>query len=210
MSEISEICRSYRSPLVRAYAAIRFQILRQRFLEEIGQYLPRQGRILDVGCGFGLFSLFFARESGRDLRGFDLDRNRIEAAKTSAARLKILNAHFEYGDARSVTLEESFDAAFMLDIIHHIPPQNARTLLEHISSRLTTQGVLIVKDVAARPAYKRWFTFALDKFMDYKTPVHYWEVDDLRFELLKHFKTVHVHAMIDYLPYPHVIYICRK
>jgi hypothetical protein len=121
-----------------------------------------------------------------------------------------LNAHFEYGDAIAMRLEKSFDAAFMLDIVHHIPPHSARTLLENIASRLTADGVLIVKDVAARPTYKRWFTYVLDKVMDYKAPVHYWEVDDLRAELLRHFRTVHVHSMVDYLPYPHVIYICHK
>ena len=35
----------------------------QPFLDEIGQYLPRGGRILDFGCGFGLFSLYFALRS---------------------------------------------------------------------------------------------------------------------------------------------------
>jgi len=210
MSAISDICGSYQNPLIRAYAVIRFQILRQRFLDEIGQYLLTEGTILDVGCGFGLFSLYFAQETGRDLYGFDLNKSRIATANASAARLHIPNAHFEYGDARSIKLDQRFDAAFMLDIIHHIPPQNARDLLEQISNRLNESGVLIVKDVAARPAYKRWFTFVLDKVMDYKTPVHYWEVEELRSELLRHFKTVYVHAMIDYLPYPHVLYVCRK
>ena len=57
---IPSIIRAYDDPVVRAYCWGRFWILRQRFLDEIGQYLPAQGRVLDLGCGFGLFSLYYA------------------------------------------------------------------------------------------------------------------------------------------------------
>jgi hypothetical protein len=51
------IIDAYDDRIVRAYCRVRFSILRDRFLFEIGQYLPRTGRVLDVGCGFGLFAL---------------------------------------------------------------------------------------------------------------------------------------------------------
>src|SRR5216684_3660313 len=54
---IRSVIRAYDDPIVRAYCWGRFWILRQRFLDEIGQYLPARGRVLDLGCGFGLFSL---------------------------------------------------------------------------------------------------------------------------------------------------------
>ena len=57
---IRSIVRAYDDPVVRAYCWARFLVLRQRFLEEIGQYLPPSGPVLDIGCGFGLFSLYYA------------------------------------------------------------------------------------------------------------------------------------------------------
>ena len=57
---IRSVIAAYRDPIVRAYCWGRFWILRQRFLDEIGQYLPARGRVLDLGCGFGLFSLYYA------------------------------------------------------------------------------------------------------------------------------------------------------
>src|SRR5438034_11398961 len=83
---VRKIIRAYDDPVVRAYCWIRFGILRQRFLDEIGQYLPDSGAILDVGCGFGLFSLYYAA-IGRDrvVRGIDLDRRRIAMARRAAA-----------------------------------------------------------------------------------------------------------------------------
>ena len=58
---IARVIAAYDDPIIRAYAWGRFLILRQRFLDEIGQYLPDEGRILDIGCGFGLFSLYYAQ-----------------------------------------------------------------------------------------------------------------------------------------------------
>src|SRR5262249_4230273 len=98
MSTIRAICDSYPSLLIRTYATIRFHILRQRFLNEIGQYLPKSGDILDVGCGFGLFSLYFAHEPGRKMVGFDLNPRRIKLAESSAKRLNLPNAAFSCGD----------------------------------------------------------------------------------------------------------------
>ena len=57
---IRSVIRAYDDPIVRAYCWGRFWILRQRFLDEIGQYLPARDRVLDLGCGFGLFSLYYA------------------------------------------------------------------------------------------------------------------------------------------------------
>lgn len=46
--------------------------------------------------------------------------------------------------------------------------------------------------------------------MDPSTPVNYWSQESLS-ELIRGvgFRVYH-HAMIDILPYPHVIYICEK
>ena len=70
-------------------------ILRQTFLQEIGQYLPREGRVLDLGCGFGLFSLYFAIDAPeRQMIGVDLDANRIESARECARRLDVANVDY--------------------------------------------------------------------------------------------------------------------
>lgn len=208
---VRDIVRSYDSPVVRTYAAIRFQILRQRFLDEIGQYLPEQGRILDVGCGFGLFALYFAGQSaGRDVQGFDYNARRIAMAARSAERIGLVNCRFTVADAAVAAIDQPFDAVYMLDILHHIPVPAVAPLISRITRSLAPGGRLIVKDVADRPVHKRWFTWALDKAMDYRTPVSYWSIDDMRRMLAGQGYVVHVHQMVDYLPYPHVIYLCTR
>lgn len=210
---IREIIDSYDSVVIRAYALCRFAILRQNFLEEIGQYLPQRGRVLDLGCGFGLFSLFFAA-AGREraLVGVDLDARRIAAAKASALRLGLENTRYECADALDWEHEgEPFDAIYMLDMIHHAPVERVRGFLERQVARLAPGGVLVIKEVSDRPAFKRWFTWLLDRLMvGWREPIRYWPEEELT-ELLRSLG-LHVvrHRMKDVLPYPHVLYVARR
>ena len=207
---IKRTIRAYDDWITRAYCWGRFGILRQRFLDEIGQYLPERGTVLDIGCGIGLFSLYYAQVFPQlHLRGLDLNPKRVEMASRAARALGLENAEYGLGDARGFVGGESYDAVYMLDVIHHIPADRVQPLLEGICKCLPRGGRLLVKDVDAKPAYKRLFTHVLDLAMDPTTPVHYWPSDELRALLTKCGFRVYRHAMVDYLPYPHVMYACE-
>lgn len=207
---LEPIIDSYASLIVRLYVRGRFHILRTRFLNEIGQYMPANGRVLDVGCGFGLFALYFAKlRPGMSIEGFDYNERRIHDANDAASKLGIENARFRCGDATKVSVNGSYDAVYMLDIVHHVPRDAVPPLISAIRRHLKPGGRLLIKDVADKPAYKRWFTWALDKAMDPKTPVSYWDPADLKALLETHGFTVYTHAMVDYMPYPHVLYVCQ-
>lgn len=210
-NNIPRIIAAYDNAIIRLYVRIRFHILRQRFLLEIGQYLPMQGRILDVGCGFGLFSLFYALlRPNAVIDGIDLNPRRIVHAQTVAKRLGASNAHYQTGNATKLLLSNPYDAVYMLDIVHHIPPSAVEPLLKTIHMALAQDGVLLIKDIDYYPTHKRWFTWWLDKLMDRKTPVHYWKSEVLMTLLHDIGYHVFIHQMVDYLPYPHILYICRK
>jgi 2-polyprenyl-3-methyl-5-hydroxy-6-metoxy-1,4-benzoquinol methylase len=207
---IRKIIAAYDAPVVRAYCWVRFGILRQRFLDEIGQYLPAAGPVLDIGCGFGLFSLYYAATGpARIVHGLDRDRRRIALARRAAARLGLENVTYEEGDARDFKGGGEVAAAYMLDIIHHIPPVTVRPLLVELRRALAPGALLLVKDVDTRPAPKRWFTWALDKAMAPRAPVHYWSAGDLGALLEATGFRVRRHVMVDILPYPHILYICE-
>ena len=208
---VRSVIRAYEDRIVRGYCWGRFWILRQRFLDEIGQYLPEHGRVLDLGCGFGLFSLYFACVyPGLRLDGLDRNPRRIAMARAAARTLGLGNVHYEVGDVMDFKGGDRFDAAYMLDIVHHIPEEAVRPLLEQVAKILSPGGRLLIKDVDRRPFYKRWFTHALDKVMDPRSPVRYWDPDDLAALLQEVGFTVHRHLMVDILPYPHILYVCER
>ncbi len=207
---VRSVIRAYDDPVVRAYCWVRFAILRQRFLDEIGQYLPAVGPVLDIGCGFGLFSLYYATiEPRRFVRGLDLDGRRIAMARRAAARLGLDNVAYEEGDARDFKADGEIVAAYMLDIVHHVPVAAVRPLFDRLRRCLSPGGMLLVKDVDRYPCAKRWFTWALDKLMAPATPVHYWSADALQAALTDSGFRVRRHVMVDVLPYPHVLYVCE-
>ena len=208
---IRRIIRAYDDPVVRAYCWVRFGILRQRFLDEIGQYLPMSGPVLDIGCGFGLFSLYYAATApARFVHGLDVDARRIAMARRAAQHLGIGNVGYEHADARDFKGNGEIGAAYMLDIVHHVPPAAVAPLLRRLHQCLLPGGVLLVKDVDTRPAPKRWFTWALDRAMAPRTPVRYWSTEELTAALQATGFRVRRHLMVDLLPYPHVLYICEK
>lgn len=209
-SVIASIVASYDDSIIRLYSMIRFLILRQPFLEEIGQYLPREGRVLDLGCGFGLFSLYFAmKEPGRQMTGVELNSRRVDCARGSARTLGLTNARYEVNDVLDWKGTGSFDAIYLLDLIHHLPQAEVKPFMAKVRALLRPGGTLLVKDVSDRPFYKRWFTLWLDRLMvGMNEPIRYWPPQELS-ELLNTLGfDVKRHAMKDFLPYPHVLYVC--
>jgi 2-polyprenyl-3-methyl-5-hydroxy-6-metoxy-1,4-benzoquinol methylase len=208
---IRSIVRAYDDPIVRAYCWGRFAILRQRFLDEIGQYLPASGSVLDIGCGFGLFSLYYASTGpGRLVRGIDLNPRRIGMARRAATRLGLENVVYEELDARHFKGDSPVSAAYMLDIVHHLPDDAVPSLLRELHRAIAPGGLLMVKDVDTRPAPKRWFTWTLDKLMNPRAPVRYWSSEELTDALGNVGFTVRHHLMVDVLPYPHILYVCTR
>ncbi len=208
---VRSIVAAYDDPVVRAYCRVRFGILRQRFLDEIGQYLPDEGPVLDIGCGFGLFSLYYAATGPRRfVRGLDVNPRRIALARRAAAKLGLDNVAYEEADARDFKGDGEVAAAYMLDIVHHVPPSAVPALLAALHRCLPVGGVLVLKDVDTRPAPKRWFTWILDKLMAPTTPVHYWSAEGLTSALHTTGFRVRRHLMVDLLPYAHVLYVCER
>ena len=207
---ITRVVEAYDDWVIRTYSRARFLILRQRFLDEIGQYLPRAGDVLDLGCGFGLFSLYYAQvHPGLRLHGVDLDVRRIGIAREAARRLGLENVDYAVGDVRDFRARGAYAGAYMLDIVHHVEPEAVRPLFRELRASLAPGGCLVLKDVDTRPAYKRWFTHALDLVVSPGSPPHYWPAETLHAALEEAGFQVFRHAMVDFLPYPHVLYVCR-
>ncbi|MCP3961802.1 MAG: class I SAM-dependent methyltransferase [bacterium] len=207
---IRRIVASYDDLVTRLYSTVRFTILRQPFLEEIGQYLPARGRVLDLGCGFGLFSLYYAaRAGGRRITGIDLNAARIERARESAGKLGLSNVEYVVADVLEWRPAEPFNAIYLLDVVHHLPAAEVPEFLERLRSYLTPGGVLVLKDVADRPRLKMLFTLLLDRLMVGFEPIRYWPPEELIALLARLGFRVYRHRMTDFLPYPHILYVAR-
>jgi 2-polyprenyl-3-methyl-5-hydroxy-6-metoxy-1,4-benzoquinol methylase len=115
--------------------------------------LPRTGRILEVGCGHGLFSTYVAqRVPGVEVHGVDIDADKIAVATRSTASGRLSFAVAESG----VLPAGPWDAVVLVDVLYLLDEAGQRALLESCSAVLAPGGVLVVKDMSTRPRWKAW------------------------------------------------------
>ncbi len=108
----------------------------QRRLENMYLDDLRPGRLLDVGCGDGIF-LARMRKCGWDVEGVDVDAKAIEHGKAKYG----LRLHC--GDLASVRLpDSSFDAVTLSHVVEHIP--DPTELLKEVRRILKPGGRLVL------------------------------------------------------------------
>ena len=193
-------------PVERAYAQVRFKIMRPKLLAMMDLLLPVEGRLLDVGCGFGLFASYFGQmHRGRQIVGIDPDERRVQIARDVAGRLGLSN-RFLVGDVRDAQVEGRFAAAYVLDVMHHIPADEQVAVLERLRELLKPGGLLLLKDITTVPAFGLRFTELLDRVMvGWKAPLAYRHHSEWAKILSGLGFAVRAERVPDILPYPHVI-----
>lgn len=125
---------------------------------EIAEAVPAAGRILEIGCGHGLFALHLALTGpDRTVVGTDVDGDKIRAAQRAAAGI----ANLTFAPAAPGELPEgTWDAVCIVDVLYLIDREGERALLHEAARRLRPGGVLLVKEMATEPAWKfRWMAF---------------------------------------------------
>jgi 2-polyprenyl-3-methyl-5-hydroxy-6-metoxy-1,4-benzoquinol methylase len=208
---IAKIVRAL-PPIEGAYSLVRFSILRPKLLSVMDLLLTDEGRILDVGCGFGLFAGYFGQtHPRRRIVGVDPNARRIDIARRVAASLGLRDHTFVVGDVRSAALTGPFDAAYVLDVMHHLPEGDQRGVLERLRGLLVPGGMLLMKDITTEPRFGLAFTKALDRLMvGRREPLayrHHREWGEMLTDLGFKVRMVRVPDM---LPYPHVVIAATK
>jgi 2-polyprenyl-3-methyl-5-hydroxy-6-metoxy-1,4-benzoquinol methylase len=200
------------SGIIQLYAFVRFKIIHIRFLEEIEQYLPDQGSILDLGCGFGLFALYMALcKPKAHVIGLDVNGRRLEIAQLAADKLGVHNISFVQSDLRDWRPDQAIAGAYALDVFHHIPVENGNRLLEDLFAQLEPGGRFILKDIDTQPRPMLWFTYLLDALMSPRDDFFYRSAGAWQRQLAASgYAPIHAHHLWDILPYPHILLVCDK
>jgi 2-polyprenyl-3-methyl-5-hydroxy-6-metoxy-1,4-benzoquinol methylase len=114
--------------------------------------LPPAGRLLDVGCGHGLFANALALGSpARDVLGVDPSAAKIEIARASAANVP--NVRYQQGLIQDLD-ESGFDGISILDVLYLLPVQEKLAVLRACRERIAPNGVFVLKTNDTAPAWK--------------------------------------------------------
>lgn len=95
----------------------------ERLIETLAEAaaVPRAGRVLDVGCGFGGSARWLARHRGASVLGWTLSRVQARAALTTAQRLGVRRVLFAQADAETWPAREgAFDVVWIVECLEHL------------------------------------------------------------------------------------------
>ncbi|OGK56408.1 hypothetical protein A3J15_01255 [Candidatus Roizmanbacteria bacterium RIFCSPLOWO2_02_FULL_38_10] len=125
-------------------------------------YLPESGKVLDLGCGYGLLSNLIAEKKKKILvYGVDIDKKRINFAKSSIKQRK--NIKFNVSDLNKIQSFNSCRCIIMFDLLHHLPDLTQQQLIKSASTILEAKGILLIKEIDKKPRWKYFVNYIHDK-----------------------------------------------
>jgi SAM-dependent methyltransferase len=106
--------------------------------------LKQPGRVLDLGCGRGELSFYFAHQ-GSKVTAIDYSKNAIELAKKCFDGEESLQANVELicDDVCHVPLSGKYDLAIASDVIEHLSSEEVDKLYQKIAYHLKSDGLFV-------------------------------------------------------------------
>jgi 1-acyl-sn-glycerol-3-phosphate acyltransferase len=129
----------------------------------LDEVVPKEGFVLDLGCGYGLATHWLAYGTNRlTFLGVDYDEDKIRVAQRTAPHQERIK--FELRDI----LEWEYplcDTILLLDVLHYWTPQKQQLLLSKARSALLPGGRLILREAARKDSAEHhrvhwWEAFA--------------------------------------------------
>jgi 2-polyprenyl-3-methyl-5-hydroxy-6-metoxy-1,4-benzoquinol methylase len=112
-------------------------------------------KIMDAGCGQGIFSFEIARRlPDSSITGVDIDKELIDRNRRIAEKLGLRNCVFEIQDIERIEKTDSYDLILSVDNLEHLKEDDRA--LESFYAALKPAGELILHVPAY---YRRWFFF---------------------------------------------------
>lgn len=126
-------------------------------LDRLARHRSHPGRCLDIGCGRGLLAHRLAQlRPDADVLGVDPDASRVRSAVRAGERLGLSRrVRFETIGRQWTPPAASFDTVFVVDVLYLLGLDEATKLLRAATASLCEGGVLVVKEMADTPRWKR-------------------------------------------------------
>ena len=123
----------------------------------LGEFVPEEGLVLDIGCGLGVAAAWMLARSDRlRVLAIEPDEDRVTTARFVLGERGIVQEGSAPGDLPSVTAS----AVVCLDVIHQLDDAGLSATLAHVRSCLVPGGRLVLRATVPAPGrmpFFRWF-----------------------------------------------------
>jgi trans-aconitate methyltransferase len=120
-----------------------------------------RGNIVSLGVGYAFLEALVAlRNPEAQIIGSDLNAERIVIAQKALG--SISNLSLEVVDLRKEFPAMSVDGFLLIDVLHHLRPENQEAILKKAVGALPPNGWIIIKECGTSPAWKKWFNYLND------------------------------------------------
>lgn len=197
---------------VRLYSFLRLASCPFEIME---RYVPREGLIADLGCGYGLLPAYLRlRSPGRKVIGIDSRAERVRSFSRFSAPIGGLTG--KVADIRAVEFDSRCDCCILCDVLYQLPLPAAAEVIARCSGLLGNNGVLLIKEIDPRAGIRTVFTFFQEAVVA--------RLLGLNRERFRFLSQQEITVMIKKAgfsacetidagrgyPYPHILYVCRK
>ena len=113
-------------------------LMEKEYLDLVVQAIPKDGSVLDLGCGMGEPLAKFFIEKGYQVTGIDASRKMI-----ALCQQRFPEQRFFVADMRNIELHEQFDAIIAWDSFFHLPQDDQRAMFKIFAAHIKPQGILV-------------------------------------------------------------------
>ncbi len=166
---------TYKGPVLEWYARIKGKM--EGYYQQFDDILPREGRIYDLGCGYGFLSWILQWTApDREFIGVDYDEEKVRLAEGIRHGEK---GAFHQADILDFPLEPA-EGILLLDVLHYLVPEDQQRMLDRAYRALKPGGVLVIRDGVVELGSRikgtqitEWFSTRLIGFNKRKQDLHY-------------------------------------